>query len=60
MFFSRYENTIHMQNDVFRMFYFYEYKIRVSQKLLLKTTQIDISQTKRVVLNFFEIRTVQI
>jgi len=49
-----------MQNDVFLMFYFYEYKIRVSQKLLLKTTQIDISQTKRVVLIFFEIRTVQI
>ena len=49
-----------MQNDVFLMFYFYEYKIRVSQKLLLKTTQIDISQTKRVVLKIIEIRTVQI
>jgi len=49
-----------MQNDVFLMFYFYEYKIRVSQKLLLKTTQIDISQTKRVVLVNFEIRTVKI
>jgi len=49
-----------MQNDVFLMFNFYEYKIRVSQKLLLKPTQIDISQTKRVVLKHFEIRTVQI
>ena len=49
-----------MQNDVFLMFYFYEYKIRVSRKLLLKTTQIDISQTKRVVLKIIEIRTVQI
>jgi len=49
----------------FLMLYFYEYKIRGSQKLLLKTrqwfqTQIDISQTKRVVLVKFEIRTVKI
>ena len=49
----------------FLMLYFYESKIRVSQKLLLKTrqwfqTQIDISQTKRVVLVKFEIRTVKI
>jgi len=47
------------------MFYFYEYKISGSQKLLLKTrqwfqTQIDISQTKRVVLVKFEIRTLKI
>ena len=49
----------------FLMLYFYEYKIRVFQKLLLKTrqwfqTQIDISQTKRVVLVKFEIQTVKI
>jgi len=49
----------------FLIIYFYEYKIRGSQKLLLKTrqwfqTQIDISQTKRVVLDKFEIRTVKI
>ena len=49
----------------FLMLYFYEYKIRWSQKLLLKTrqwfeTQIDISQTKRVVLVKFEIRAVKI
>jgi len=47
------------------MLYFYESKIRVSQKLLLKTrqcfqTQIDISQTKRVVPGKFEIRIVKI
>ena len=47
------------------MLYFYESKIRVSQKLLLKArqcfqTQIDISQTKRVVPGKFEIRRVKI
>ena len=54
-----------MQNGGFLMFHFYEYKIRGSQKLLLKTrqwfqTQIDISQNKRVVHVKFEIRTVKI
>ena len=49
----------------FLMLYCYEYKIRGSQQILLKTrqkfqTHIDISQTKRVVLVKFEIRTVKI
>ena len=54
-----------MHTGVFLMLYFYEYKIRGSQKLLLQTrqwfqTQIDISQTKRVVLIKVEIQTVKI